>query len=86
MARILLGLACRSLSGAAEGGHVALRAATENGETVVTIDLSDRGDPSLAWMLAVAEESVRDMGGSCSRTERGSGERLELRFEKENES
>jgi signal transduction histidine kinase len=86
MARILLGLACRSLSGAAEGGHVALRAATENGETLVTIDLSASGDPSLAWMLAVAEESVREMGGTCSRAERGGGERLELRFEKESES
>jgi signal transduction histidine kinase len=85
-ARVLLGLACRAVSGLREGGHVALRAASDAREAVVSFEHSDPPEPSLDWIRSVAEESVRDMGGTCARTDDGAGERLELRFEKESAS
>lgn len=85
-ARILMGLACRSLSGMREGGHVALRAVAEGSEAVVTFEQTDPADPGLAWIVAVAQESLREMNATCSRADHGGGERLELRFEKESAS
>jgi signal transduction histidine kinase len=84
--RVVLGLACQSLSGAGEGAHVTLRTATEGDEAVLAIDHSGPVEPSLAWIFAVAQESVRDMGGTCTRTDGGAGERVELRFDKESAS
>ena len=85
-ARVVLGLACRSLSGAGEGGRVSLRAVVDGADAVLAVEQSGAGDAGLAWILAVAEESVRDMGGTCSRSEHGEAERVELRFGKESAS
>ncbi|HET7753948.1 MAG TPA: histidine kinase dimerization/phospho-acceptor domain-containing protein [Anaeromyxobacteraceae bacterium] len=82
-ARVVLGLVCRSLSGVGEGGSVTLRAATDGGESIVVVDHSHPAESSLAWIAAVAQESVRDMGGKWSRDAHGAGERMELRFDKE---
>ena len=85
-ARVVLGLACRALSGIEEGGVVSLRAAIDGGDAVIAIEHSAAAEPSLAWILAVATESARDMGGTCSRAEHGNGELVELRFERESAS
>jgi signal transduction histidine kinase len=84
--RLVLGLACRALSGLGEGGQVALRAIVDQGHAVAVIDRSEAAEADLGWVLPVAEESVREMGGTCSRESSGAGERVELRFEKESAS
>lgn len=84
VARLLLGLLWRAVTGTAEGGRLVARAATTVSGAVLAVEHT-RGnpDPALAWMGEVIEAAVPELGARLEESSEGDTVRVALVLPKE---
>jgi hypothetical protein len=82
LARLLLGLAWRALS-RAENATVALRAAVDGADALVSFEHPRDRDPSTDWVPATVAEALAHMDGRLEWVRGDDRERLEVRLRRE---
>ncbi len=84
VARLVLGMLWRAVTGTPEGGKLLARAAPVGAEAVLSIEHRQGTlDPSLAWMGPVMAAAAEDMGGKLEETREADVERAALVLPKE---